>query len=170
MPGPRNQFYATTNPCGEGESARLTSNDLPTLESTSSRTRATQRVAETLLIRALDYLHRKHPRSARVTKELAYFRNNRHRMRYREFKAEGLPIGSGVVEAACKTLVTQRLKQSGMRWEEQGGQAILTVRGWTQSGDRFERAWALLAATYQAEVVTLHNVVPFPAGGRRKGR
>jgi hypothetical protein len=122
------------------------------------------------VIRALDYLHRKHPRSARVTKELAYFRNNRHRMRYREFKAEGLPIGSGVVEAACKTLVTQRLKQSGMRWEEQGGQAILTVRGWTQSGDRFERAWALLAATYQAEVVTLHNVVPFPAGGRRKGR
>jgi hypothetical protein len=122
------------------------------------------------VIRALDYLHKKHPRSARVTKELAYFRNNRHRMRYHQFAAEGLPIGSGVVEAACKTLVTQRMKQSGMRWEEQGGQAILTVRGWTQSGDRFDRAWALLAATYQAEVVTLHNVVPFPPGGRQKGR
>jgi hypothetical protein len=66
--------------------------------------------------------------------------------------------------------VTQRLKQSGMRWEEKGGQAILTVRGWTQSGDRFDRAWALLAATYQAEVMTLHNVVPFPPGGRQKGR
>jgi len=122
------------------------------------------------VIRALDYLHKKHPRSARVTKELAYFRNNRHRMRYHQFAAEGLPIGSGVVEAACKTLVTQRMKQSGMRWEERGGQAILTVRGWTQSGDRFDRAWALLAATYQAEVVTLHNVVPFPPGGRQKGR
>ena len=122
------------------------------------------------VIRALDYLHKKHPRSARVTKELAYFRNNRHRMRYHEFAAEGLPIGSGVVEAACKTLVTQRMKQSGMRWEERGGQAILTVRGWTQSGDRFDRAWALLAATYQTEVVTLHNVVPFPLGGRQKGR
>jgi hypothetical protein len=122
------------------------------------------------VIRSLDYLRKKHPGKERVAKELAYFRNNRHRMRYQQFAAEGLPIGSGVVEAACKTLVTQRMKQSGMRWEEQGGQAILTVRGWTQSGDRFDRAWALLAATYQAEVVTLHNVVPFPPGGKRRGR
>jgi len=75
-----------------------------------------------------------------------------------------------VVEAACKMLVTQRMKQSGMRWGEEGGQAILTLRGWAQSGDRFDRAWALLAATYQAEVVTLHHVVPFPQGGHTKAR
>lgn len=122
------------------------------------------------VIRALDYLRKKHPRNQRVAKELAYFRNNRHRMRYLEFSSEGLPIGSGIVEAACKTLVAQRMKQSGMRWEEKGGQAILTLRGWTQSGDRFDRAWALLAATYQTKVTTLHNVVPFPIGGRRNGR
>lgn len=122
------------------------------------------------VIRSLDYLHKRHPHNKAVTKELGYFRSNRHRMRYHQFAAEGLPIGSGVVEAACKTLVTQRMKQSGMRWEEKGGQAILTVRGWTQSGDRFDRAWALLAATYQAEVVTLHNVVPFPPASRSKGR
>jgi len=122
------------------------------------------------VIRSLNYLRKAHPLNKTVPKELAYFRNNRHRMRYQQFAADGLPIGSGVVEAACKTLVTQRMKQSGMRWEEKGGQAILTLRGWTQSGDRFDRAWALLAATYQAEVVTLHNVVPFPPGGRQKGR
>jgi hypothetical protein len=122
------------------------------------------------VIRALDYLRRKHPKNKEIAKELAYFRNHRHRMRYQQFAADGLPIGSGVVEAACKTLVTQRMKQSGMRWGEDGGQAILTLRGWTQSGDRFDRAWALLAATYQAEVVTLHNVVSFPPGGRPKGR
>lgn len=122
------------------------------------------------VIRALDYLRKKHPNNKQVAKELAYFRNNRSRMRYQQFAAQGLPIGSGVVEAACKTLVTQRMKQSGMRWGEEGGQAILTLRGWTQSGDRFDRAWALLAATYQAEVVTLHNVVPFPRGGRAKAR
>jgi len=122
------------------------------------------------VIRSLDYLRKRHPHNKHLAKELAYFRSNRHRMRYQQFAAEGLPIGSGVVEAACKTLVTQRMKQSGMRWEEKGGQAILTVRGWTQSGDRFDRAWALLAATYQAEVVTLHNVVPFPPAGRSKGR
>lgn len=122
------------------------------------------------VIRSLDYLRKKHPKNNDVARELAYFRNNRHRMRYQQFAAEGLPIGSGVVEAACKTLVTQRMKQSGMRWGQDGGQAILTLRGWTQSGDRFDRAWALLAATYQAEVVTLHNVVPFPPRGRSKGR
>ncbi len=122
------------------------------------------------VVRSLDYLRKKHPQNKTVVKELAYFRNNRHRMHYQRFASEGLPIGSGVVEAACKTLVTQRMKQSGMRWEEKGGQAILTLRGWTQSGDRFDRAWALLAATYQAEVVTLHNVVPFPPGGRSNAR
>ena len=66
-------------------------------------------------------------------------------------RARGLPIGSGVVEAACKTLVTERMKRSGMRWREAGGQAILTLRGWAQS-DRFAAAWSLLSATYRAEV------------------
>lgn len=122
------------------------------------------------VIRALNYLRKQHPHSKRVATELAYFRKHRARMRYQRFAADGLPIGSGVVEAACKTLVTQRMKQSGMRWGEDGGQAVLTVRGWTQSSDRFDRAWALLAATYQAEVVVLHNVVPFPPGGRQKRR
>jgi hypothetical protein len=122
------------------------------------------------VIRSLTYLRKKHPRKERVAKELAYFRKQRHRMRYHQFVTLGFPIGSGVVEAACKTLVTQRMKQSGMRWREDGGQAILTVRGWTQSGDRFDRAWALLAATYQEEVVVLHNVVPFPSGGQQKSR
>ena len=51
-------------------------------------------------------------------------------MDYAEAAQRGLPIGSGVVEAACKTLVTERLKRSGMRWREAGGQAILTLRGW----------------------------------------
>ena len=58
---------------------------------------------------------------------LGYFRRNRQRMDYAEAAQRGLPIGSGVVEAACKTLVTERLKRSGMRWREAGGQAILTL-------------------------------------------
>jgi hypothetical protein len=73
------------------------------------------------VINSLNYLRKKHPQNKQIAKELAYFRNNRHRMHYQHFKAQGLPIGSGVVEAACKTLVTQRMKQSGMRWGEDGG-------------------------------------------------
>jgi len=82
-------------------------------------------------------------------------------MRYAAYKAESLPIGSGVIEAACKTLVTQRMKNSGMRWGHEGGQAILTLRSWAQS-ERFDRAWALIASEYRLEVTTLANVVRLP--------
>ena len=68
------------------------------------------------VMRALVYLRKKHPRKKRIGEVLTYFRRNRHRMHYAEMSAKNLPIGSGVVEAACKTLATQRLKRSGMRW------------------------------------------------------
>src|SRR5712691_3574753 len=50
--------------------------------------------------------------------ERTYFQNQRDRMDYADYQARGLPIGSGVVEAACKTLATQRLKRSGMSWRD----------------------------------------------------
>jgi len=56
------------------------------------------------VIRALDYLKKKHPRRVKLATELNYFRNNRHRMQYAAARANHLPIGSGVTEAACKTL------------------------------------------------------------------
>jgi hypothetical protein len=114
------------------------------------------------VIRSLVYLREKHPHGKVIATELAYFRKYQKRMRYAEMKAKGLPIGTGVMEAACKTLVTQRLKQSGMRWGKEGGQAILNLRGWAQS-DRFDQAWAMLAATYQAEIVVLSDVVSIRA-------
>jgi hypothetical protein len=62
-------------------------------------------------------------RRKRLRRELTYFKNQRNRMDYADDQARGLPIGSGLVEAACKTLATQRLKRSGMSWG-QGKQAI----------------------------------------------
>ena len=99
------------------------------------------------VIRALRHLHGKAPRAgkAEVERELAFFRKNRRRMRYRELKDRSLPIGSGVVEAANKTLVTQRMKRSGMRWWIPGGQAVLSFRALIKSG-RFQRAWEALVA------------------------
>ena len=97
-------------------------------------------------------------RSDTIRQALAYFRKHRKRMRYAELKARGFMIGSGIVEAACKTLVAQRLKQSGMRWSAGGAQAILTPRGWDQS-ERFDEAWALVAASFHAEVTVLANVI-----------
>jgi hypothetical protein len=117
------------------------------------------------VIRALVHLRDTHPRRQTIDKELWYFRRNRHRMRYAELAAKGYPIGSGVVEAACKTLVTQRLKRSGMRWRHEGGQAILTLRALCQS-DRFERGWNLLAETYKAKVTLPGNVIALPTRPR----
>ena len=104
------------------------------------------------VIRSLPYLRDRHPRRKRIGQVLGYFRRNRKRMDYAGAAERGLPIGSGVVEAACKTLVTERMKRSGMRWRQAGGQAILTLRGWAQS-DRFAAAWSLLSATYRAEIL-----------------
>ena len=58
----------------------------------------------------------------------SFFANNAAMMTYADFRRRGLPIGSGPVEAACKTLIKQRLCRSGMRWSTQGGQAILAPR------------------------------------------
>jgi len=80
------------------------------------------------IIRVLKY-HRGRARGRkreRLKSQLTYFRNQRPRMHYAEHIRNGLPIASGVMEAACKTLVTQRLKQSGMAWTLTGGQPILT--------------------------------------------
>ena len=61
-------------------------------------------------------------------KQIAYFERNQSRMFYQTFRQAGYFIGSGVVEAGCKTVVGQRLKHSGMLWGRQGASDLLTVR------------------------------------------
>lgn len=76
-----------------------------------------------------------------TAKALGYFKTNAHRMRYAYFRELGLFVGSGVVEAGCKSLVGQRLKLPGMRWNIPGATAILTLRC-HQASDRFDHIWA----------------------------
>jgi hypothetical protein len=76
-------------------------------------------------------------------KALTYFEKNRDRMRYGEFRKLGYFIGSGVVEAACKTLVAQRLKASGMHWSECGLSHILALRTAILSR-RYDQFWRSL--------------------------
>lgn len=57
-----------------------------------------------------------------------YFAGNAHRMRYKTFRDKGYYIGSGIVEAGCKQVVTQRLKLAGMHWRQETAEAILTLR------------------------------------------
>ena len=105
------------------------------------------------VIRALRYRRDRSLGSARKTivSEIRYLENRREQMRYSQLVAANLPIGSGVVEAACKTLAAERMKRSGMSWLEPGGQAILTLRSLIQS-DRFDRAWPRVTSFYTAPV------------------
>jgi hypothetical protein len=75
-----------------------------------------------------------------VRKEIGYFKNNQAQMRYADFRAQGLFVGSGVIEAGCKTLVGMRLKQSGMEWTVRGANAIIALRCCSLS-HRFEDFW-----------------------------
>ena len=59
---------------------------------------------------------------------LGYFEHNAPRMRYKWFRQCGLFVGSGVVEAGCKAVIGQRLKQAGMHWTTGGADAIMTLR------------------------------------------
>ena len=81
-------------------------------------------------------------RKAEAQKQLTFFRRNKKRMNYIDFINKGLPIGSGPVEAACKTIVKQRMCKSGMRWSREGGQPILSIRAIVKS-QRWDRFWKL---------------------------
>jgi hypothetical protein len=72
-------------------------------------------------------------------KALAYFEHNAHRMRYQHFKSLGMFVGSGVVEAGCKSL-GQRLKLSGMRWTLAGATGIATLRC-LDTSHRWDQIW-----------------------------
>jgi len=110
------------------------------------------------VIRSLLHLRGEHPRSKVLEIELNYFRHGRHKMQYASLAANKLPIGTGVTEAACKTLATQRMKCSGMAWRNEGGQAILSLRSFIQS-KRFDAAWELLREGYQRMVTLPDNVI-----------
>lgn len=61
-------------------------------------------------------------------KAIGYFQKNKERMKYDEFRRQGLFVGSGVVEAGCRTVIGQRLKQSGMHWTIEGANSIIALR------------------------------------------
>jgi len=78
---------------------------------------------------------------------ITYLDRNAHRMRYKRLRDKGLPIGSGHVEATCKTLVSTRMKRSGARWKTSGGQAVLSLRSLAKSS-RWDAALGILLPTW----------------------
>ncbi len=72
---------------------------------------------------------------------ITYFRNHQHQMDYAEARANHLPIGSGVTEAACKVLVKARLGSSGMKWKRTGAEIVLSLRALTHTKGRWGQFW-----------------------------
>jgi hypothetical protein len=72
---------------------------------------------------------------------ITYFNNHLWQMDYAQFQQKNYPIGSGVTEAACKTLIKQRLCCSGMRWKEKGASIILSLRALVLTSTRWEQFW-----------------------------
>ena len=104
------------------------------------RTALDEGQVEKILAEAEARLPRSGARRKAGKTELGYFRNNAARMRYAAFREQGLFVGSGVVEAGCKTVIGKRLKQSGMEWTVAGANAILALRCCYVSG-RIEEFW-----------------------------
>ena len=93
------------------------------------------------LVTALRSIQSTYPEVAeKIRCEADYFERNAERMRYPKFRREHLFVGSGVIEAGCKTVIGSRLKRSGMFWTVQGANAILALRCCHLNG-RFEDYW-----------------------------
>jgi hypothetical protein len=109
------------------------------------------------LLRALK--RRKHKTEAEkaevLRRETAYFLSNRHRTQYPKYISRGMMIGSGPVEAGCKVVVAQRMKQSGMRWVSKGADAMLALRTTVLNRD-YNRLSAMARADYNGAYCYLH--------------
>jgi hypothetical protein len=96
------------------------------------------------ILRELEQAHTRKmtPEQSKDLQEcITYFGNHLHQMRYATYLEKGMPIGSGVTEAACKTLVKQRLCCSGMRWTPAGAQIVLSLRALALTESRWDQLW-----------------------------
>lgn len=104
----------------------------------------TDSTAPTAILRSLKSAQQRNNLSSKRCKgletEITFFKKNKRLMKYHDFISRGLPIGSGPIEAAAKTIVRQRMCRSGMSWSREKGQYVLGIRAYVQSG-LWESAW-----------------------------
>ena len=119
--------------------------------------------ASRVLHSAASHFHRRKLSAGRAEdywKAYKYIQKRTRFLRYNEYASHHIPLGSGVTEAACKTIFTQRLKLSGMRWSFAGAQTVLNLRVILLSG-----TWS---STYAAHLVNLHpsELRPYTANNK----
>jgi hypothetical protein len=75
-----------------------------------------------------------------LEKVCTYFDNHKHMMKYDEYLAKGYPIGTGLIEGACRSLVKDRMDISGAKWTRAGAEAVLKLRA-VKKNDRWDEYW-----------------------------
>ena len=110
------------------------------------------------VINHLKYKKRQGIDHKKLQTEITYFTRHKLRCHYAQLIEQNKPIGSGVVESACKTVVQMRLKRSGQHWNNDGGQAILNFRAILLS-QCLDDAWKLVEGFYYQPITPPKNVV-----------
>ncbi len=90
-----------------------------------------------------------------LSKAVSYFTNQLERMNYSNYTAQNFPIGSGVTEAACKTLIKQRLCKSAMQWRTQGAKIVISIRSLVQTKGRWNQFWNMICRSQDLILQTL---------------
>jgi hypothetical protein len=124
------------NPPDQGQRARWLHDQCHRLKHEPGAAQALLQEMQVLATAPLNATQREQLQSA-----ITYFTNHHHQMDYAAALENHWPIGSGVTEAACKTLVKQRLCRSGMRWKEKGAAMVLSLRALMLTPDRWRQFW-----------------------------
>jgi len=98
-----------------------------------------------LVLKELESLLQKHISDKKknvIQSAITYFTNHLHQMDYYNYRQKHCPIGSGVIEAACKVIIKQRLCNSGMRWTDNGARTVLALRCFNKSDGMWEQFWS----------------------------
>jgi hypothetical protein len=97
-----------------------------------------------LLLEAMKNLKKKKISQAKkeeIDTAITYFNNHLHQMDYSSYLSKKIPIGSGVIESACKMIVKQRMCNSGMRWTEEGANNVLVLRCFNETDGKWKQFW-----------------------------
>jgi hypothetical protein len=96
------------------------------------------------VLKELEYLLKKRMKEEKkkiIQSSITYYTNHLHQMDYFRYKQNHWPIGSGVIEAACKVIIKQRMCNSGMKWTDNGARTVLTLRCFNKSDEMWEQFW-----------------------------
>jgi len=99
--------------------------------------------AKTLLNEMEKFIKKKisKEKKEQIETAITYFTNHLTQMNYSDYLSKNIPIGSGVIEAACKVIIKQRMCNSGMRWTEDGAKKILVLRCFNETDGRWQQFW-----------------------------